>query len=684
MIAASTAQQNRHLLYTLGMLPNFAGQMLLGQYRVEAFVTATPLGDFYRAWDSRHNKQVGLTAIPEEISANADALKALETAAALRAHLKHPNLLPFYGLIQTTRHAFLLEEWSDGPSLRDVLEQQPGQPLSVTESLSYVKAISAALEYLREQNLAHLALAPEMIHINRDGQIRLGGVGMCLPFGDAGTLRPGKYPPLYATPEQYGSKPISSASDIYGLGILLFEMLTGRWINRSTETDGPPDDESIRRVHTFLLPPVPRTLNPAIPDFASRLLLKALAKRPDERPNSASEFYLSLCMACHIASEDLPLRITVQAMPRSAEALANWHYQPSDDEKSSAIELKPIVKNLSAAGAPPIQEKGRQGWLRPVFGMLLVFVFIFLLSQIKPAESAIIPPAQGGKPVNVSPAPTLTRGPQPTDVHGGRIIFTCSRGDFNQLCLINADGTNYRRLTSHTAHDYYPMFSPQGGMIVFASNRGGAFDLYLLIFNGSKLYQLTDHIGNVVSPDFSPDGDKIVFANRAAEGPTSIWVVDKAGLNPKLLYAGPNTIVATAWAPDGQTIAFAMAVDQPDSYQIFLMNPDATNIRQLTSNLAGIGGSIDWSPDGSKLLIYAGPGGDKDLYTIDVQTGAATQLTDGGNNAAASFSPDGRWIVFNSLRNNGQADLYIMRADGTDLRQLTADPEPDWQPQWEP
>ncbi|MGB8983872.1 MAG: hypothetical protein WCC12_18525 [Anaerolineales bacterium] len=280
---------------------------------------------------------------------------------------------------------------------------------------------------------------------------------------------------------------------------------------------------------------------------------------------------------------------------------------------------------------------------------------------------------------------THTPLPKPTKEHIGRLIFTCTRGDYNQLCMINADGTGYQQLSKLEAHSYYPVYSPLGGSVVYASNQnGGVFDLFLFVFDGARLLRLTQQIGNVISPSFSPDGAKILFANRAAEGPTSLWTVDSTGANPDLLYAGPNTIVAADWAPVGNRIAFAMAVDQPDSYDVFLMNEDGTNVRQLTRGLPGIGGSLDWSPDGRFLLIYAGPPGDKNIFLIDVDAQTAAQLTTGGNNAASSFSPDGQWIAFNSLRNNDQADIFIMRTDGTDVRQVTNNPEPDWQPQWEP
>lgn len=284
-----------------------------------------------------------------------------------------------------------------------------------------------------------------------------------------------------------------------------------------------------------------------------------------------------------------------------------------------------------------------------------------------------------------TPLATFTPPPKPTKEHIGRIIFTCTRGDYNQLCMVNADGTGYLQLTNVEAHNYYPVFSPLGGSIVYASNQnGGVFDLFLFIFEGARLVRLTENIGNVISPSFSPDGSTILFANRAGEGPTSLWTIGNTGENAKLLFTGANTIVSADWSPDGNTIAFVMAVDRPDAYEVFLLGSDGSNLRQLTRGLEGIGGSLDWSSDGKYLLIYAGPQGDKNIFRIDVEARTAAQLTNGGNNAASSYSPDGQWIAFNSLRNGDQADLFIMRPDGSDVRQITDNPEPDWQPQWEP
>jgi Tol biopolymer transport system component len=347
--------------------------------------------------------------------------------------------------------------------------------------------------------------------------------------------------------------------------------------------------------------------------------------------------------------------------------------------------------------APPkriFSKKNKPRLPLSLIAIALLIVLFLLVPTTTPnifVPASLTPPLSSTPTAQSLPAPTSRPPPIPTGLHGGRIIFTCTRGEFNQICMVNRDGSGLLQLTDAAANHYYPAMSPKGNALVFASNQiRGTFDLYLLIFSSSTRQQLTDEIGNVFSPDFSPDGEKLLFINRTDEGQTGLWVMDWTGQNPRLLfggpnYAGPNTLVGAAWAPNGRRIALSMTVNQPFEYEIFLLDLEKDDPPQrLTFGLLGIGGSLDWSPDGRYVLIAAGPPGDKDIFRIDADTGAVVRLTTGGNNNSAAYSPDGEWIVFNSLRNNDQADLYLMRADGSEERQLTFDPEPDWQPQWEP
>jgi serine/threonine protein kinase len=641
---------------------------LFGRYRAEAFAASTPQGELYRAWDLHGSRHIGLTLLPPEAVANPQAFKQLDARVIPLKKIRHAGLLPFYGLAQDEKNTCLLEGWVDGPSLRDVLLSRPGQPFSVTETLAYAKAISAALDFLHLQGYVHAGVCPERIHIDREGRIQLSGIGASKRSGEI-DFQPAIHP--YAAPEQVHPARLSPAADIYALAALLFELLTGQ----------PPVDELTN----------PRKLNPEIPDFLARLVLKGLSRMPTDRFASAGEFFLTLCMAAGLQAEIVPERAAHEQTPATAHLLHTWHYLPPPLEVTSApIPLRPLEKVLTASGATPRQKIDFTRFIRPALGLLLLIGAGLALWMVQPQTPAAAVTPQvtafnsAANVIQPTAAPTLTLPPRPTETHGGNIVFTCSRGNFNQICMVRPDGQNLQLLTNTTfAHNYYPAFAPGGQMVVFASNRNGTFDLYLLILESGNLSQLTNRIGNVLSPSFSPDGQKIVFANRIADEPTSIWVIDKNGVNPKLLYPSPNNVVAVAWSPDGATIAYAMSVDQPNEFQIFLMDADGRNHRRISQGLLGIGGSLAWSPDSRYLLIFAGPPGDKDIYRLDVSNGDYLRLTFGGNNTAASYSPDGTQIVFNSLRNNGQADLYIMNADGSDLRQLTSHPEPDWQPRWE-
>jgi Tol biopolymer transport system component len=274
----------------------------------------------------------------------------------------------------------------------------------------------------------------------------------------------------------------------------------------------------------------------------------------------------------------------------------------------------------------------------------------------------------------------------------GRIVFTCTPEKFNQLCLMNADGSGQVRLTDRKSNDYYPSFSSDGRSVAFVSNQTGQFEIFLMDLRNSDERQVTSGMGNVSAPDISPDGRWIVYASKLG-GDSSIWLIPFEGGTPQSLTDTSWNEVDPVWSPDGKQIAFAgarggfvelftVSVETLDFREISILGDDL-QIRQVTQDVSGIGGRSSWSPDGSKLVFYAGPRGERNIYVVDVVTGVSAQLTFGGNNTGPCVSPDGEWIAFSSSR-DGDHEIYLMRKDGTDVTQLTDNSYDDWQPSWGP
>jgi Tol biopolymer transport system component/serine/threonine protein kinase len=658
------------------MSPSLIGKTLLNRYHIEEFITRTPLGELHRATDERSNTFVALTILPKSITDNTEAIKELESKSKSLQEISHPNLIKYFGLRQTPTHAFLLEDWVDGPSLKHILAKAP---ISTEEALFYAKALANALDALHKKNFLHLNLAPELIHINTRGEIKLGGIANAQPASSKAPRRPNGYPPVYTSPEHLRNETLNPAADIYSLAVILYELITKAWINGK---QNPKAHDSIRKTHLDHAPPAPISLNKRIPDHFSRMVLWALRKNPDDRLKTATELISSLALALRVSQDDIPLRADHTTAPVTWELLQAWELLPPPQPTSIQNDAPPIEERVAALAAP--KKKKPRINLIPIL-LLLVFTGLFAIFWfVRPAEdiSIELPPTPTRFIVNYTPPPTITPEPRPTLTNGGRIVFTCTRGNYNQLCMINRDGTELLQLTDMAASNYYPTFTIERDAILFASNRAGKFDLYLLAFNLKQTIQMTSNVGDVVSPDYSPDGRTIVFANRVGDNPTAIWMVNADGLNPRLVYTGARDIVAVKWSPNGEQVAYAMSIGTAQDYEIFVMDANGRNHRRISERLRGVGGSINWAADGSHVLIHAGPFGDKNIFRLDVNSGDFVQLTRSGNNAGASYSPDGRYIVFNSLRNENQADLYIMRADGTNEVQLTFDPEPDWGAQW--
>ena len=287
-----------------------------------------------------------------------------------------------------------------------------------------------------------------------------------------------------------------------------------------------------------------------------------------------------------------------------------------------------------------------------------------------------------GNPATPTPVPSSSN--QPT----GQIVFTCQIYKVqasNQICIINADGTGFRRLTTDdTKQHYYASLSPDGKSVIYASFReANVYEIYEMNIATGKVVQLTDKLGILNAPEISPDGEFIVFKYEPADTEKyAIWIMNRNGENAHSIPEAKGW--DPTWSPDGEAVLFASDMD--GTVQLYSIRTNGEELKKI-SNLPAIRGRSDWSPDGNFIVTYSGGPWKHEVYIMNADGSNARMLSPaGGNSQGPSFSPDGQWVTFTSYFDNFGDDhgceIYIMRVDGTDLRRLTKNDYCDYQPRW--
>ena len=287
------------------------------------------------------------------------------------------------------------------------------------------------------------------------------------------------------------------------------------------------------------------------------------------------------------------------------------------------------------------------------------------------------------------PVPGASAPPPAGDGPGGHIAFTCQvYQDISaeQICIMNADGTGFRRLTTQDNYRrFYPSLAPDGKSVVYSGYREpNVYEIYELELATGRVTQLTDRLGTLTAPEISPDGRSIVFMRwTVASDQNQVWRMDRDGRNPRRVFAGDGW--DPTWSPDGSRILFAS--DRDGSIQLYIGNADGSGVRRVSS-LAGLRGRSDWSPQ-DLLVTYAGESWAREVFVMNLDGAQAQRVSpEGGNAQGPSFSPDGRWIAFTAyydhFRDVNGCEIYIMRTDGSDLRRLTDNDYCDYQPRWGP
>lgn len=279
----------------------------------------------------------------------------------------------------------------------------------------------------------------------------------------------------------------------------------------------------------------------------------------------------------------------------------------------------------------------------------------------------------------------LTSGPyphpEPEQNMGSKIAFVSNRDGNAEIYVMDADGSNMRRLTHNPGYDGAPTWSPDGTRIAFASSRDGNADIYLMNADGSNVTRLTTDAANDGGPSWSPDGSMIAFdSNRS--GSSQVWRMNvdagNWGYNLTQLTADhPQGRVNNflALSPDGRWIAFEADRDRDDP-EIYLASAvDGTNQQRLTFTRA-LDEVPSWTPD-SRQIVYSTDrdgepqNGNYEIYIMNVDGSHKRRLTDApGADSNPSVSGDGTRIVFDSER-DGATEIYVMNLDGTNQVRLT-------------
>ena len=725
---------------------NFQEGQVIGRYRLKELIGIGGMGEVYRADDTELNRPVAFKVLHEEVADDKERVRRFIQEARAASALNHPNILTIHEIGSFEGARFIVSEYVDGETLR---ERMRGG-LTSAESLEIMCQIAAALQAAHAAGIVHRDIKPENIMLRQDGLVKVLDFGLAkltqaddhlqeVRNADRGLRIEGTDSPAwhlsnnpqseirnphltapglimgtvaYMSPEQARGQAVDSRTDLWSLGVVFHEMLTG---------ESPFKGDSVTDLVTSILKHDPTSLDlKSISQELKPICTKALAKDKKARYQTAQDLlqdlqgekkrmeyatqstpFITVSSTDELKTQLIRRRPTLSAeyivtsvkrhkyatlfavafIAASGIGLSVYKYNgatpPSSQQDLSAITFSTTERDLKFSKLP-ISVEAKGSVISPD-GKYVAYNTgdrgLRLLNLETNADAVVMAE-------NNFWGPTFSPDSQ-------FIYLTYGAYDSTDgFKRVSIQGGTPTKVVDHPG-DGGPSFSPDGTTMVFTRDLPGFNGQTIQIANldGSNERTIAkidrDKIGRdnwIYNPIFSPDAKTLAAAMSFKEGGGTFWklmrftIADgKQQVLSDKKWAGVSGAV---WLPNGNLV-IAASENNSDPSQLWSIPPGGEP-KAITSGLV----SYRWlsaTRAGDTLLATQGSGG-VDLWMLpENDTANAKRVTSSGElQGRFTWTPDGRVVIGSNV--SGSPDIWIMNPDGTGRKQLTQDPARDAQP----